>query len=333
MARWTRSLVLFSGLLASVATSPGGGWDTGWEERTTIQGQAFVRNDGAEPLLVQVRDTQQAELSCEELAQDPGGLLVEGAFGSYLTYRLEQGEVLALGLSEGWGCSAVLLDGEGVPGGPRLAWLGEELDPLWTSWGEIPDERTLALGGEEIVDEGGLLVPWSPLPEERGESCEIAPDGQRLYWSPELEGSFWIAGVSEGLDGCLALDIAERNSDSYVCMPPHMWPFESGQELRFSAVSTGLRVSGEGYVLTLSNGSGWPAQVELPEGECDWVPEAGCGTVSRALEAPPQEGEDEAGLGWSFEAVHLEDIVLANPSCDGHSTGLDLEWVLIEETD
>jgi hypothetical protein len=319
---------LLIGVVTSVATTQA---RQPWAGST---GNIFVQNSSDEPHVVTIRGLNEAVMmDCGVIAEDPGGLLSDDAFGWSSSFNLEPGE--GIGISVWTDCGAALVETDAWVGGPRLAFFDPvELPVEQQEWGSEDPERTLFLTNRGLRDDGGLVVARDLVPDEVDPSCDPGDDGERLYWS---EVPFNTTAVIEGLDlapdGCFELDFDLYNDTFYLCMPPELFFWEEGDSVAIDGAELALTLHSPEARLQLSRTGHLPSSVS-DEGDvladCPYTLD-GCGNVSAAMTLDtPSEGITDAGDNYLLAVVHYENRALVVPECGSSSSlGTDLEWAML----
>jgi hypothetical protein len=308
---WTAAGV---GLACCMATSPP---HEMWF--ADILADVYLHNGSDRDLVVRIRPVSPSiDHDCDAIATDPGRLLRSSIFGPGDAWSLRPGANMALlehaGERE---CHAAWVDVDGFApvvvfwrdGRPERRWIpGEGLDGP-------PAGRVVldldAQGRGTWDAEHGLVHVRTEGGEEIEPSCLPPSGATRLDWSTTPIGHWTLAGVADGLDGCLDLTLASGSDPEqegehrrwYLCVPLDLFPFEAGDAIDIAPMHEALGGWIDGVrmrevdprepssrqierELVVSRGNGLPTIFGLeatfgPDGGCPWVADHACGTVTR----------------------------------------------------
>ena len=286
-----------TGLVASIATSPHGIPGAPW-----IQAEVFVHNATSDAVELHMRPLREGVvLDCEAVMADPAILPVE-LFDVTTVWEVWSGATLAAQHRWGEECQAVWLE-------------SAELEPVIVAWwasdyperdfkGEYRQQREdLPAGGLRLerVDDGTLAIrdveprlTWAPRLSD--DACPTAPVAERLAWDLMGDGEGVILEITEGADGCVALELDEGDAVKrrYLCgVDPLLRPFAAGDTITWSterytdAESVELLVTipeGPGWSLYLGRNLGGPVELQGSRSDCGPTIEEACGTVAHALD-------------------------------------------------
>ena len=242
------------GLWSSVATSDvESSIDTNNEWYEDITGNLYVNNANDYDIAVHVRPLRpEVTLDCEQIANDPGRLLPEQAFGEAVHWVLPARTNLPIVANDNLlACSAVWVSGEGVP--PMiLFWFADDYPATWFAGQTFADEA-LDWGGSALAfdDQGATWIGGeafrfaidTSVPAQ-DESCVPANEA-RVDWDNFLprDRPLELVAIDYGPDGCFELDLIdlwnETSSTAYVCGPESALPFAPGEQLQFSEGGAG----------------------------------------------------------------------------------------------
>jgi hypothetical protein len=222
-------------------------------------------------------------------------------------------------------CYAVWVEADALP--PAILFWADGVPTITT----VPALGQHGLPGEVVLVPGELqslalaassvLVSPADAQDPAGEDeCAPQADAERLGWSfPVPWGPARLEAVTPGVDGCIALDLAQGDlpvQTWYLCVPSSSFPFVAGDdvELRLPVDADPtldsleiVALGADGEVLPLPSlhaaaGSSLPVVegldlLAVPQYGCDIESEPVCGTAERPM-AVLVEGPD-------LEAVEL----------------------------
>lgn len=311
----------------------------------SVPGQMVVGNATGEPRTVRVRTLRPTvQIDCDTVAKNPSVLLSRALFSPASTWLLDSGRAIGVGGGDGRECTALLVDGGGVPM-HLLFWFAQDhgSTALPSTVAGCPADRLLALQPSESG------VDFAPRPEvlppppllEPGPAPGCGSQGQTLAWStPVPLGNVTILSLQSAPDGCMQLTVLGKlgTQDWTLCLPPGTFPFEEGDSY-FAAPLTGghdLKPI-EGFELLadqakLRFGRGDDV-VYFGEGTLSVVPLPGCAGSHDAcgdLQAPlvvkvQRQGQPEAALvtgsqldlgkGASLRLLEASTLPVADTAC------------------
>ncbi len=385
------------GLLCCVATSrqtepqpdPDCCWDTSDEEDSDgewdedelppFRADVYLHNATSRDLVVRIRPLRSdVALDCDAVAESPGSLLRSSLFAPATSWTLPANSNVAVqehapGLSN---CYVAWVEADALPP-TLLMWF--DGDP---NQAQVPAFGTRSLDGEVgIMDTGSeglrlsgrddLVHAYQPVEPVAQGQCATQPDAQRVGWStPVPWGGARITAIEPGVDGCLAIDLAqdtEQDTTWYLCVPPSSFPFEVGAQvdLRLGSTEGGTpgaadvieMVATEGPepglpMLTVGAGQELPLVpglelAALPSYDCDLSSEPVCGTVERpmtvvasgldveAVELMVGDGprhSDGDGRTLELTVLHAQERFVVDPACalGPSARGTDLEVVIAQ---
>lgn len=210
-----------------------------------------LENQSGGPLDVRVRWVE-GELDCDAVANDLGRALPRDAFGTGVTYRMEQGSFATLVRNEGRGqnCEAALVQSTSF----------EERILFWR-----PSQ--IGFSGEQlIVSRGSMTIPdvvATAIPQEAIATAYCPErEASELYgWTglgPGHQRQGLLTNVEETIDGCLELTLDDTEV-LFLCVPPASFPFELGDELYLDE-----EADGAGRHLLVNRVIGMPGEPVLP---------------------------------------------------------------------
>lgn len=249
-AKLARGGAVGTGLVACVATSPAPPVDFFYED---IFASAYLHNGSDSDLGLLLRPLRaEVEIDCLAVADDPGALIPESAFGQGTLWSLPPRTTIAAndrnadGSSSNRACSAVHVSGDGIA--PMILFWDDDVAERWVpgqilegegmpSWGvtlEFEDDGSFA----GARDTGPQLHYTIKAPPTGGE-CVAPDEAARLDWTGISGGIKTLEAVEFGLDGCARLDMSTSTGSGtgYVCMPLESFPFRAGDTVRVSASS------------------------------------------------------------------------------------------------
>ncbi|MEM7159670.1 MAG: hypothetical protein AAF799_42915 [Myxococcota bacterium] len=331
------------GLVCCAATSrPPDGEPFPDDWRPELWTDVYVHNGGADSVVVRIRPlSETVDVDCNAVAEDPGRLLTEPLFGELQSFRLDPDQNFGLRVNSEWeepsssitGCHVYQLDVDGLP--PAVVFWDEGSVPMHTVPGTgyeegearggielMPSEDPDRLGTFEHLGMDEVLHVVPPATAPAGGACAPQSDAARLEWSDPPVGTWDVAAVERGADGCFALDLGVRELDGeitnprrwYMCAPLSTLGIEADRRIRVSLLTAGgffdgISIVSEDGDPTLPQIEMWAVRGEgfpefhglnvaaVPEFECGHAVAESCGTVTRATAVT-------AG-GGSFGAVQL----------------------------
>jgi hypothetical protein len=302
------------GLVCCVATSRPP--EDGEPVYPPIDADVYINNDTDEELVVRIRPiATDVFVDCDTVAADPGRLLAAPLFDTAQSWSVPADGNVAVHPSAvaelDGGCHAAIVDADGWPsrlvfwrtGQPaRTQVSGTGIDsaaPGWIRMSRDEDDRGLFEAEMEI------LFELEDSSDGEG-TCAVQDDGDRNEWSAEVPvGSWSIAALDAGLDGCTAFGLAASHDTTesvrwYLCTPALELPFAVGDAIDIEVLSgiglDGVRVRAIDLAthdaafpareLVVSRGSEVAAIADLStsfvaEFDCPFTVDA-CGTVARA---------------------------------------------------
>jgi len=210
LARPAQHALAALGLLCCMATS-----DDDWDSSLWTSGP-HLHNASSRELTVLVRPLRDTvRLDCDAIAEAPGRLLPDAAFGVAVAYRLGARQNLSLGGGMEQACWAARVSGAALRPAvvfwrtrdipeqtlPESYGRGEELLPGAIAL-EFEDGRHTGYRGVG----GDFVHDIERAPVEIGEACRATGEAARPAVSSELPAArLLLLGVDEGPDGCVAL--------------------------------------------------------------------------------------------------------------------------------
>ena len=203
-----------------------------------------IGNNTEAQRLMRVRPFKPSvQYSCSDLLVDPTTALSRELFGPADTWLLEPGRGLPLSNKSGTGCSAYLVDADGLS--PTLvAWSSNEFPNSQLSTATAaPDGNTMiSLGldsnGKLALLEHPAVFPAPALEEaEPTGVCAPLDPGVGIAWSTPLPGAgpFKIVSVESSPDDCHMI-VLENSPSLFVCVPAAAMPFKAGDSLQIEAM-------------------------------------------------------------------------------------------------
>lgn len=215
-----------------------------------MKGALMVANLTGELRMVRMRQLRPTvQVDCEAIATAPTQALRPAHFAPATTWQLPSGRAVAVTRRAQGACSAVLIEGTGLP--RRLLFWQHTLLPTTVMPSvaqQVPAARAVrilavegqATWGEHAVRFGDLkrFDPVAP------KGCALPAGEQDLSWSALPGGSQTLVDVVTAPDGCSALDLLTDLGMKrvYLCVPLGMLPFTAGEDLYIAALSTGHNV-------------------------------------------------------------------------------------------
>lgn len=277
---WLERAAVLAGAVACVATSRpdnggGGTWTT----------DAFVFNQaGAIDLRVRwVTGTIDCDLAESRVAET----FSRDAFDEGVTFHLEQGDTIPLdrtaaAAASGFEaelpasssmCDAVLLQVEGMPNTVAFWQRGanRSIQPN-IPVGVAPDDGAVML--QRVANDEGMpigatttegIVATDLVERLEPEECLAAGTGSTFAWSETAQGTgtVRISSLDRGPDGCYAMTLSDLSEELpsffFVCVPSDAFPFEAGDTIDISHLTT---VDQRSLRLTRAGSAGRP-RVEL----------------------------------------------------------------------
>jgi hypothetical protein len=254
------------GLWSTVATSDVDTFvdpDDGWYE--DVYGDLYINNANDFEIALHIRPLRgDLVVDCQQVANDPGRLLGEAAFGEAVHWSLPARTNVAISLPES-GCGAVWIAGEGIA--PTIVFV-DDVSDFWPQWypGQSFDPSALGSSGLAIVFDaegpsswlGNEQLRFTPKTEtlEQPAGCEAPLDELRIEWSPNLPGNdVQVLAIEPGVDGCFELELQEVYMPNgeletlgapykfYLCVPAATMPFAADELLRFGGGGSQLWVT------------------------------------------------------------------------------------------
>lgn len=212
-----------------------------------VPGQMVIGNATGAARTVRVRALRPTvQLDCDMVAVNPSVMLSRRLFSPASTWLLASGRAIGVGGGDGRACTALLVDGGGVPM-HLLFWREKDhgFTTLPSTVNGAPVDRLLALqAGEAGVDFAPRLEVLAPPPLfEPGPApgCGVPDATGGLAWSlPVPLGNLTILALASAPDGCMQLTLLGKlgTQDWTLCLPPGAFPFEEGEDY-FAAPLTG----------------------------------------------------------------------------------------------
>jgi hypothetical protein len=210
-----------------------------------VPGQMLIGNATGEPRTVRVRTLRPTvQIDCETVAKNPSVMLSRALFSQASTWLLESGRAIGVGGGDGRACTALLVDGGGVPL-HLLFWQAQDhgSTTLPSTVVGAPQDRLLTLqpseGGVDFAPRPEVLAPPPLL--EPGPAPGCGTEGETLAWStPVPVGNLTILSLEAAPDGCMQLTLLGKlgTQDWTLCLPPGTFPYEEGDSY-FAAPLTG----------------------------------------------------------------------------------------------
>jgi hypothetical protein len=260
--------------------------DTDWEpEPASIDARVHLHNGTASALTVRLRSLATGtDLDCGAVIGDPGRLLTSALFGPVDAWTLEADANMPIDslVDEADGCQVGVLSIDGMSD-VVLLWdpAGIEFRTI-EAGGSAGGEgelsiRALGSGGLQVDDGAAGIVHAMVGREDPEPACAMGRPGDRLTWAdPVPAGQFELGGVSEGLDGCLELELAGQ-APWYLCVPLDVFPFEVGDALEIAETwgegGRGLEIHAAADIRSLHVGAGTSVD---PYGGITWEAREGC---------------------------------------------------------
>lgn len=241
------------GLWSTVATSREPFEPGTWYE--DVYGHLYINNANDYEIALHIRPLRDDMLiDCAQIAEDPGRLLDQNAFGEAEHWLLPERTNVAIDLG-GDQCGAVWVAGEGIE--PRVVftaeldtfaptwWPGQSFDPHWLAGPGLAIEFDSQGRGEWLGYEELLFVPKTEQ-DEQGAECEPSAEELRIDWQLEVPNrAVSVLAAEAGVDGCFELELQElAESQSvepfgapygfYLCAPAAAVPFAAGDVLNFA---------------------------------------------------------------------------------------------------
>lgn len=302
------------GLVCCVATSRP---DPGEPVYAPIDADVYVNNDTDEEIVVRIRPlSSRVIVDCDTVATDPGRLLAAPLFDTAQSWTVPAQANVAIDPNPIFeaerDCEAAIVDADGWPsrlvfwqwGQPaRTQVAGTGIDPAapgWVRMARDDDDRGVFEAGMEILFE---IDDDTSVGEG---ACAVQDDGDRNEWSSEVPTGTWsIAALEDGLDGCTAFGLAASHDSEetmrwYLCTPELEVPFAVGDAIDIATIAgvgvEGVRVRAIDLAtgdptfpareLVVSRGSEVATIADLStsfvaEFDCPFTVD-GCGTVARA---------------------------------------------------
>lgn len=288
----------------------------------------YLSNATGQDVVVRLRALRpEVALDCEAVAEAPGQRLRSSLFAPAESWMLPPSTNLAVldHLSGAAPCYAVWVEADALP--PAILFWMDGVPAITT----VPALGQHELAGEVVLVPGelqslalaasGALVSPADAQDPAGEDeCAPQADADRLGWSfPVPWGPARLEAVTPGVDGCLALDLAQGDlpvQTWYLCVPSSSFPFVAGDdvELRLPADAEPtldsleiVALGADGEVLPLPSlhaaaGSSLPVVEGL---DLLAVPQYGC-----AIESEPVCGTAERPMAVLVEGPELEAVEL-----------------------
>ena len=306
------------GVLLCAATSPPPSEFT--PQPQDLFTDVWLHNATESSLVVRIRALKgSVDADCDLLEVDPGRLLSDPLFGASVAWTLLPGENLSVrrGIEAQEfdappierECLVALVDIDGVAPSVffwREGDLEQQTVPSEEWQGDISGGVMIETGDDEQVrlthDDAGIVHRVvTELPPTAG-ACAPQQEGGRVAWSDVPVGLHRLAGVDEGIDGCLRLDLADPASSPenesteqwYLCVPTELFPFAAGDEISVETIDTGassgIRVAQQQtgfaelwvYAGGLAPATKGVAFAPVPDYGCELRAEPECGTVARS---------------------------------------------------
>lgn len=212
-----------------------------------VPGQMVIGNATGTARTVRVRALRPTvQLDCDLVAGNPTVMLSRPLFSPASTWLLESGRAIGVGGGDGRACTALLVDGSGVPM-HLLFWREKDhgFMTLPSTVNGAPLDRLLALqvgeGGVDFVPRAEVLDPPPLLEPGPAPGCGVPDATGGLAWSlPVPLGNLTILARQTAPDGCMQLTLLGKlgTQDWTLCLPPGAFPFEEGDDF-FAAPLTG----------------------------------------------------------------------------------------------
>ncbi len=269
---------------------------------TGIYANFLLRNETEQPVVLRTRALNpEVQMFCPVFDANPN-LFSDALFLKTETYIIAPGTFHPIN-SRRADCDALLLESAEIL--PTLLYWNNGEYPLMELRAEqlVEGDRLISITGESpSLSAHSLLLP-SPQPPEAEPGCEPMPPAQRLDWSQFWSGDYLLRGISQGADGCWALELDEERL--FVCSP-QMPAFELEATLRVDFGSSQLSLKQGEMSLHLDRSVPMRGGVRLA---CPYSLDHCGAPVSPLLETPNE------GLGGSLH--YAEDRAAYIPNCHG----------------
>ncbi|MFT5458240.1 MAG: hypothetical protein ACI9K2_004745, partial [Myxococcota bacterium] len=315
------------GLVASVATSKGGP-PGDW---SPVDAEVFLHNATSGDLELHLRQLRPGvDLDCDAVLADPAQRLPAALFDAPVVWSMPSGAVVAASDLPRFDCTAVWVEGPTIAPAV-IAWRAEDYPSQRVAGWYSQEDRSLPLGGVrlEALEDGSIWVgdaeqglAWTP--EVADDTCDAAADADRLEWDLARSGSATLLGRSDGLDGCVGLDLDDGGQvlRRYLCgLAPELLPFAPGDVLSWeeavyddgSDTLTILQeVDGSAVSeLQLSRGRNLPGlRLRSVDEACAPAVDPACGTVTQTLATDAAWGPEPLQPVTVGEVMPLGDALL-----------------------
>ena len=237
-------------------------WDTGnnatpdvWRRQPNrfppVTGAFVVGNVTAQTRVVRMRALRATvQMDCDAIESAPQLALRPSHFAPAQTWLVASGRAVPLSQRATGACTAVLIDGTGVP--QRLVFWRHTEWPQTTIPSTVAGAKNttrhigiIALEGAAAWDTHAALVAAPSLFDPvAAAGCAMPTAEQDLTWTALPSGPQTLIDVLTAPDGCSALDLLTDLGVKrvYICMPVGMLPFGAGDDLYIAALATGHNV-------------------------------------------------------------------------------------------
>lgn len=287
----------------------------------------YLSNATGQDVVVRIRALRpEVALDCEAVAEAPGQRLRSSLFAPAESWMMPPGTNVGVldHLSGEAPCYAAWVEADALP--PAILFWFDGLPAITT----VPALGQHGFAGEVAVvpgelqglalDGSSVLVYPADAQDPAGEDeCAPQADAERLGWSfPVPWGPAHLEAVTPGVDGCLALDLAQGDlpvQTWYLCVPSSSFPFVAGDDVELRLPENAeptldsleiVALGADGEVLPLpwlhaAAGSSLPVVegldlLAVPQVGCAIESEPVCGTAERPMavlvEGPDLEGAE-----------------------------------------
>ena len=237
-------------------------WDTGdratpdvWNRQPNrfppVTASLVVGNVTGQTRVVRMRALRSTvQVDCDAIEASPHLALRPQHFAPAKSWLVASGRAVPV-LPRGKGaCSAVLIDGTGLP--QRLVFWRHSVWPMTSipSTAVSAKNTTRHIGiiaseGEAVWDSHATMFAAPSLFDPVApKGCAMPSAENDLTWTALPSGSQTLIDVLTAPDGCSALDLLTDLGMKrvYVCMPVGMLPFVAGDDLYIAALPTGHNI-------------------------------------------------------------------------------------------
>ncbi len=226
-------------------------WQRQASQFPPVKGALVIGNVTGQTRVVRLRALRSTvEMDCDAIVQSPQLALRPEHFAPAQSWLVASGRAVPV-MPRGKGaCSAVLIDGTGLPR-RLLFWHHTALQVASipsTVAGAQSGGRFVAIAASEGEAVWGAHIALFPAPSlfdpVAPEGCAMPSQEQDLSWTALPSGNQTLMEVVTAPDGCSAMDLLTDLGVQrvYVCVPPGMLPFSAGDDVYIAGLATGHNV-------------------------------------------------------------------------------------------